>query len=122
MNRKIRIHKEGRIILISMFILLVTINLIFHFNKPFGTAFIINLLLSVCTFGFFLYFFRNPERIVETDDDSLVIAPADGRIVAIEDVEEYEYFKGQKMKQVSIFMSPFNLSLNLIYKSLHLSF
>ena len=112
MNRKIRIHKEGRIILISMFILLVTINLIFHFNKPFGTAFIINLLLSVCTFGFFLYFFRNPERIVETDDYSLEIAPADGRIVAIEDVEEYEYFEGQKMKQVSIFMSPFNVHAN----------
>lgn len=111
-NQKIRIHKEGRVILISMFVLLVLINLIFHFNNPFGLAFIINLIVSVATFGFFLYFFRNPERIVDIDDDSLVVAPADGRIVAIEEVEEYEYFDGKKMKQISIFMSPFNVHAN----------
>ncbi len=107
-----RIHKEGRVILISMFILLVVINIIFHLKNPLGVAFIINLAVSIATFGFFLYFFRNPERIVEIDDDSLVIAPADGRIVAIEEVEEYEYFEGKKLKQVSIFMSPFNVHAN----------
>ncbi|KGN82348.1 phosphatidylserine decarboxylase [Porphyromonadaceae bacterium COT-184 OH4590] len=107
-----RIHREGRVILISMFILLVVINIIFHFKNPLGVTFIINLAVSIATFGFFLYFFRNPERIVEIDDDSLVIAPADGRIVTIEEVEEYEYFEGEKLKQVSIFMSPFNVHAN----------
>ena len=111
-NRKIRIHKEGRAILISMFVLLVAINLLFHFKTTIGIYLIINLIVSVVMFGFFLYFFRNPERIADINDDSLVIAPADGRIVAIEDVEEYEYFEGQKMKQVSIFMSPFNVHAN----------
>ena len=111
-NRKIRIHKEGRAILISMFVLLVAINLLFHFKTTIGIYLIINLIVSVVMFGFFLYFFRNPERIADINDDSLVIAPADGRIVAIEDVEVYEYFEGKKMKQVSIFMSPFNVHAN----------
>ena len=111
-NRKIRIHNEGRAILLTRFGLLVDIYLLFHFKTTIGIYLIINLIVSVVMFGFFLYFFRNPERIADINDDSLVIAPADGRIVAIEDVEVYEYFEGKKMKQVSIFMSPFNVHAN----------
>jgi phosphatidylserine decarboxylase len=57
-----------------------------------------------------LQFFRNPTRrtVAELGD---VIAPADGTVVVIEDVEEPEYFKG-KRKQISIFMSPLNVHVN----------
>ena len=54
-----------------------------------------------------LQFFRNPKRITEIND-SHIIAPVDGKIVVIEEVEEPEYFK-EKRLQVSIFMSPINV-------------
>ena len=56
------------------------------------------------------YFFRDPERTVPTDPD-LVVAAADGKIVAIEDVEEAEVVKGT-MKRVAIFLSVFDVHTN----------
>ncbi|MDR2684331.1 MAG: phosphatidylserine decarboxylase family protein [Prevotellaceae bacterium] len=113
-NRLLKVHKEGRAILISLFVLLCTLNLLFFFlgatHLDFG--FMLNLAVSVAAFCFFLFFFRNPTRLAEVSDDGLVIAPADGRIVVIEPTKEYEYFNGQKMMQISIFMSPFNVHAN----------
>ena len=57
-----------------------------------------------------LQFFRRPNRVV-TIDDNTVICPADGKIVAIEEVEENEYFNDKRI-QISIFMSPFNVHMN----------
>jgi phosphatidylserine decarboxylase len=111
-NRKIKIHKEGRTILISLFVFLVGINLFFHFWNSWGVGFIVNLIVSVVAFCFFLFFFRNPYRLANIDDDSFVIAPADGRVVVIEPTKEYEYFEGKKMIQVSIFMSVFSVHAN----------
>lgn len=54
-----------------------------------------------------LQFFRNPKRITPLDDDT-IIAPVDGKVVVIEEVEETEYFKDKRI-QVSIFMSPLNV-------------
>ena len=54
-----------------------------------------------------LQFFRNPKRHTEKNDRQ-VIAPVDGKVVVIEEVEETEYFK-EKRLQVSIFMSPLNV-------------
>src|SRR5210317_350176 len=54
-----------------------------------------------------LQFFRNPKRAVQFNLNE-IIAPVDGKVVVIEEVEEKEYFKG-KRKQVSIFMSPLNV-------------
>jgi len=69
--------------------------------------------LSVIVFLFALftaYFFRDPDRIVPYDDTAL-LAPADGTIIDIREVEEPLYLKG-KVKRVSIFMSPFNVHIN----------
>ena len=66
--------------------------------------------LSLVFFILILQFFRNPSRKTIIND-SHVIAPADGTVVVIEDVEETEYFK-DKRKQVSIFMSPINVHVN----------
>ncbi len=54
-----------------------------------------------------LQFFRNPKRHTQANDTQ-IIAPVDGQIVAIEEVEEPEYFK-DKRRQISIFMTPLNV-------------
>ena len=54
-----------------------------------------------------LQFFRNPKRVTEINDNQ-IIAPVDGKVVVVEEVEEPEYFKGKRL-QVSIFMSPINV-------------
>ncbi len=57
-----------------------------------------------------LQFFRSPNRII-TPDASLVLSPADGRVVVVEEAFEKEFFK-KPMLQVSIFMSPLNVHQN----------
>lgn len=58
-----------------------------------------------------LQFFRNPTRNIPQMDDKTIYAPADGKVVVIEEVEEPEYFKDKRI-QVSIFMSPLNVHVN----------
>ena len=59
---------------------------------------------------FILFFFRLPTRNLEPDP-GLIYAPADGKVVVIEETMENEYFKDKRL-QVSIFMSPFNMHSN----------
>lgn len=61
----------------------------------------------------FLQFFRNPKREIPVSDDQMVYAPADGKVVVIEEVLDSE-FGEEKGKQISIFMSPFNVHVNRI--------
>jgi phosphatidylserine decarboxylase len=66
------------------------------------------LLLVLC--ALVLYFFRDPDRITP-DDESLIISPADGKVVLIQEVEENEYMQ-QKGTQISIFLSPLDVHVN----------
>ena len=75
-----------------------------------GWAFLTLLLLFLTLFS--VYFFRNPERIIP-DGDDLVIAPADGKVIFVGDVQEDRYFKERVIK-VSIFMSVFNVHVNRV--------
>jgi phosphatidylserine decarboxylase len=59
---------------------------------------------------FILFFFRYPSRKLEPDH-GLIYAPADGKVVVIEETIEKEYFKDKRL-QISIFMSPFNMHSN----------
>jgi len=100
-------HKEGfKTILITGLIVVAGILITDHFvsniwvQKPLMILFLLLFLLI-------LQFFRDPNRKTALNDLH-VIAPADGKVVVIEDVEEKEYFKG-KRKQISIFMSPLNV-------------
>ena len=71
---------------------------------------IINVILTVVSLIFFcliLYFFRDPKRDIEINDNH-IIAPSDGKLVVIEDVYESEYLNEQ-CTQLSIFMSPLNV-------------
>lgn len=108
--KRLKIHKEGRLILLSvvLFIFLVNVLIYMHFSN---IVLAINVGVSALLLVFVAYFFRNPARTFEVDDPSLVIAPADGTVVVIEEVEEPEYFKDRRL-QVSIFMSVFNVHAN----------
>jgi phosphatidylserine decarboxylase len=110
MKKRIRIHKEGWFILTGLLLLLFAVNLIIYMEFP-APAMAINTVLSAIILCFFVFFFRNPKRIVEIDDPSFVIAPADGTVVVVEKTLEPEYF-GDERIQVSIFMSIFNVHAN----------
>jgi len=105
----LRIHKEGRTILIVAALLLFALNIVLEQFLP--IAFWPVLVLSVAFYVIILQFFRNPVREVQVADNHLVYAPADGRVCVIEEVFEPEYFK-EKRLQISIFMSPFNVHVN----------
>lgn len=62
--------------------------------------------------GFIFYFFRDPERRVP-EADSLVLSPADGKVVLIKEVEEPAYIGGEAL-QISIFLSPMDVHVNRI--------
>ncbi len=106
-----KIHKEGRKILLKglIIILLVTIGLIYTSNTTFFYTVLIFLLFI---FTLTLYFFRLPNRKLELKD-GIIYAPCDGKIVVIEETIEKEFYKDKRI-QISIFMSPLNVH-NQIY-------
>jgi phosphatidylserine decarboxylase len=105
------IHKEGYKILAIGFMILLTLNvlvdIIWSGNTLIKWAFLI---ISTLMYVFILFFFRLPARKLEPDP-GLIYAPADGKVVVIEETLEKEYFKDVRL-QVSIFMSPFNMHSN----------
>lgn len=121
--KRIKIHKEGYLILMVVTLVIFLINVLVYIRFS-GVVLAINVAISAVLLAFVAYFFRNPARISEIDDPSLVVAPADGTVVVIEPVEENEYF-GEKRMQISIFMSPLNVHANwypisgMVKKSVH---
>jgi phosphatidylserine decarboxylase len=105
------IHREGRTILFIALIVLFGINWAIARYYP-SPAAIQNTAIgiSVLVYLIILQFFRNPIFTI-SENEKQVLAPADGKIVVIEDTEEPEYLKSRR-KQVSIFMSPLNVHVN----------
>ncbi len=104
------IHREGTATLLLTITFLGIINGLMWWQFDQTILQKIVLVVSVILFLIILQFFRNPTVNTPINPKS-VIAPADGKVVVIEEVEEPEYFKG-KRKQISIFMSPFNVHVN----------
>ncbi|MFP4025417.1 MAG: phosphatidylserine decarboxylase family protein [Thiohalospira sp.] len=106
-----KIHKEGRGIIVILFVLLIAFNIALYFiiggNTIYNWCFYI---ISFLFFVFVLRFFRKPNRPHITDDNK-IFAPADGTVVAVEQTNEDEYFKDQRI-QVSIFMSIWDIHIN----------
>ena len=103
------IHKEGYpTILLTLIVSAVLIGLVYWFVPQFIA---LGVLAALILLGLVLQFFRNPTRQIPSNSDSLVYAPADGKVVVIEETEEPEYFQ-QKRLQISIFMSPTNVHVN----------
>jgi len=107
-----KIHREGNTILTVTGLVLAFLNfgIFFFFDEGSDLPRFIVLGISLIIFFLFLQFFRYPKRDYSFNEN-YAIAPADGKVVAIEQVVDKEYFK-EKRIQVSIFMSPFNVHAN----------
>lgn len=105
------IHKEGiASLVISAITLAIIYSVVKHFMPDQGVLH--NVIFGICLFLFLvvLQFFRKPTRKTPLNPNH-IIAPADGKVVVIEEVVETEYFNGPR-RQISIFMSPINVHVN----------
>ncbi len=110
--KKIRIHREGTDTLIYSAMALIAIGVILWRTFESHIPFYIFAVIFGSVWCVVLNFFRCPIRLFGTDDtEKLVVAPADGNVVVIEEVEENKYFH-EKRIMVSIFMSLFNVHAN----------
>lgn len=103
-----RIHREGRVLIPLFLIVLAAIVVFAGWWIP-----LLGYLLSVPAlvfWGLIVYFFRHPHREIPVDPRHL-LAPCDGKVVVIEQIEEDRYFH-EKRIQLSIFMSPLNVHTN----------
>ena len=111
MFTKMTLHREGTttIALTILFIFLLN-TLVQFFLADYTIIRWFIYLLSAALLYIVLQFFRNP-KITTTHGENLIICPADGKVVVIEETTEGEYFKDKRL-QVSVFMSPFNVHIN----------
>ena len=105
------IHKEGYPSIIITLIVAAVINSITHFFfNQYALVLWFGYALSAFLLIVILQFFRSPKRTVIINENN-IIAPADGKVVVIEQVTETEYFNDKRL-QISIFMSPLNVHIN----------
>ncbi len=111
--RKIRLHREGTHILVTSGIFIAALCGCLYYCFESRIPFIV--VTSVCSFIYVMIanFYRCPIRKFELDTTDLVVAPADGKVVVVEETEENEYFHDRRL-MISIFMSPFNVHANWI--------
>ena len=97
--KKIRLHREGTSILIVSAILLIGINALLFWGIECKIPFYIFATASIVVYLLMVNFFRCPIRLFEHDTEKIVVAPADGRIVVIEEVDEHvDHHNGKFMK------------------------
>lgn len=105
-----RIHKEGFATIIICTVVFIAVNVVsFYFLEKDWMNWVI-LAATFIVLIFILSFFRIPKRLF-TGDDDYIIAPCDGTVVVIEEVQPDEYFTDKRI-QLSIFMSPLNVHVN----------
>ena len=106
------IHKEGYKIIAWGTIIFGVVNILFFYLLSFEMP-LLTWIVFTGTLGLLLFiisFFRVPKRTLTIQED-VIVAPADGKVVAIEEIQADEYFTGRRI-HVSIFMSPLNVHLN----------
>jgi phosphatidylserine decarboxylase len=106
------IHKEGTATISLIAILIGVLNIV-NFSYLFPVSTICAWLVFIITTAFFLFivsFFRMPVRQLTISDEAIV-APADGKVVVIEEVQPDEFYT-EKRIQISVFMSPANVHVN----------
>ena len=109
--KKIRIHREGTSELLYSAILVVAIamGLWYAFDSIIPCVIVTVILATAWLMA--LNFYRCPIRYFNGDTERTVVAPADGKVVVIEETEENDYFHDKRM-MISIFMSPLNVHAN----------
>lgn len=109
--KNVRLHREGTNTLFYSMAGIVLVGALLWFgleNKAFFWAFAVIMGIAYCVV---VNFFRCPIRYYDGETEGIVVAPADGKIVVVEEVEETEYFH-EKRLMISIFMSLFNVHAN----------
>ncbi len=111
--KRIRLHHEGINTLVYGFITLALLcGCLYCFRAAISPIpFYIVLGISIVVYAIVVNFFRCPIRRFEGETENLVVAPADGKVVVVEEVEENEYFHDRR-KMVSVFMSLTNVHAN----------
>lgn len=104
------IHKEGKKTILFTIILLVILNTASFIFIEYEIVFWGLLLFSLILLYIIVQFFRNPNRIPELNENS-ILSPADGKVVVIERTIEPEYFKDERL-MISVFMSLWNVHVN----------
>ena len=108
-----KLHKEGYTIIAVGLLILGAIQLLNYFLFQYTEWLWLFLLLSlgvVVMAVLIIQFFRVPKREIVADENT-ILCPADGKVVAVEEVQETEYFNDKRI-QLSIFMSPLNVHVN----------
>lgn len=105
------IHREGKASLIIAVITLFILSGVIYRYQGQGTIFYITAAISIILFLIILQFFRYPNRKITEVNQGQILAPADGKVVVIEDTIESEYFEDERL-MISIFMSPINVHSN----------
>lgn len=106
------IHREGyKSIAIAMLIFgAINLSVFYFFSASIMWACTVVFILTLALLLFLVSFFRIPDRVL-TIKENCIIAPADGKVVVIEETTDDEYFKDKRI-QVSVFMSPANVHVN----------
>ena len=109
--KKIRIHREGtnELFLSALAIIAITLGLHYLVGNIWAVLPVTVILTAAWLMA--LNFYRCPIRYFNGDTEKLVVAPADGRIVVVEEAEENDYFHDKRL-MISIFMSPLNVHAN----------
>ena len=114
LKKKIRLHSEGNRTLLwgglALTLLCLTFGYAFGFQSPW---FIAVLIVSIVVYLIVVNFFRCPIRLFGGDTEGIVVAPCDGKVVVVEEVDENEYFHDRRL-MISIFMSLFNVHANWV--------
>ena len=112
--KKIRIHREGTNTLLGTFLLVAGVGAALWFCFDSKIPFWSFVVLFGAIWLVVLNFYRCPIRYFNGETEKVVVAPADGRIVVVEEVEEHEYFHDRRL-MISIFMSPFNVDGKVLF-------
>ena len=110
--KKQRLHSEGNDTLFYGLLVIIAVAVILWHSLDTKIPFWCFVSVAAVVYGIVLNFFRCPIRYFPGDDtERVVVAPADGKVVVIEEVEETEYFHDKRL-MISIFMSLFNVHAN----------
>ncbi|WP_288317715.1 phosphatidylserine decarboxylase family protein [Xylanibacter caecicola] len=109
--KNVRLHNEGTDTLVYGLVAIASIAAVLWLSFDNKIPFWCFVSVFGIVYCIVLNFFRCPIRYFEGDTEKVVVAPADGKIVVIEEVEETEYFHDKRL-MISIFMSLFNVHAN----------
>ena len=111
--KKIRIHREGTHTLAGSLVLILAVNTALYFGLECKVPFYVVAVISLIVYGILVNFFRCPIRLFGQETEKVVVAPADGKIVEVEEGEEEQTTPPRHRRiMVSIFMSLVNVHAN----------